>query len=255
MSVPADSVTLVTGGGSGIGAALCQRLAAPGRTLFVHTGSRRARAEEVCENLRKKGAMAFSLVMNFTENPTGGVDLIEQVRARCGRLDQLVHAAGFADRRPFGELDDAGLSAALDTNLRSFFHLATTALPLLRASPAGRVVSVGSFVAEVFRLDRDFLFPATAASKGGLLALTKALAAQLAPDGVTVNCVAPGFIQKEAGAHTSATEETRKRAIDLVPLRRRGQPDEVAAAIAFLLSADAGYITGQCIHVHGGITL
>lgn len=250
-------VTLVTGGGSGIGAALCRRLAGPGVRLVVHTGSRREKAESLAEGLRHAGAEVLVAVEPFADDPSRAAKVVEAAVQAWGRLDRLVHLAGFADRRPMGQLDLAGFEQSMSANATAFFALVTAALPWLRRSPAGtaRVVAAGSFLAHSVRFGTEMLFPATSASKAAVVGLVRALAAQLAPEGIPVNCVVPGFIAKEAGQHTSLDDDARARAAALVPLGRFGKPEEVAAAIAFLLGPDAGYITGQMIHVDGGVTL
>jgi NAD(P)-dependent dehydrogenase (short-subunit alcohol dehydrogenase family) len=243
---------LVTGAGSGIGAAICRRVAAPGVRLLVHTGTRRERAEAVAAECAAMGALCRIETGDLADAATPR-RLIAAAET-LGGLDVLIANAGFADKRLFGELDDAGIERSLAVITTGFFRLADAARPLLLAAASGRVVAVSSFVAHVFRLGGSG-FPASAAAKAGLEALAHALAMQLAPSRVTVNCVVPGYIRKDEGTHATLDAAAWQRAIERVPLGRLGLPDEIAALVAFLIGPDAAYITGQSIHVDGGLTL
>ncbi|RKQ73448.1 SDR family NAD(P)-dependent oxidoreductase [Oceanibaculum indicum] len=254
MSGDIQRVYLVTGAGSGIGAAVCRRLAGSGIGLLVHTGSKREKAVAVAEECTAKGAACQVAVGDLAEAETAGM-LVSDCQKHFGRLDGVIANAGFADRRTLQELDEEGLDRSIDVILRGSFRLAKAAQPLLAQSPSGRIVTVSSFVAHVFRLDGD-AFTASAAAKGGLEALTRSLAAQMAPQGITVNAVVPGYVQKDAVSGRSAMDDGRwKQAVARIPLGRLGRPDDIAAMIALLAGPEGSYITGQAIHVDGGLTL
>jgi NAD(P)-dependent dehydrogenase (short-subunit alcohol dehydrogenase family) len=244
---------LVTGAASGIGAAVCRSLAGADRAILVHTRRNRDGAEAIAAEVRAAGGRAEVLLGDLADSRAADA-LIAGTVERFGGLDVLVSNAGFADRTAFATLTDAAMAASVEAIQGAFFRLARAAIPHLQTGQEARVVAVSSFVAHSFRMDIP-RFPASAVAKAGLEALVRALAVELGPSGVTVNAVVPGFIAKDQGAHRAIGPGALADQSARIPLGRIGQPREVAAVVAFLASAAAGYVTGQAIHVDGGLVI
>ena len=245
---------LITGASSGIGAATARALAAPDTALALHARKNRAGAEKVAKVVRESGGQALVVEGDLAQSGTAQ-RLVEETAAAFGRLDVVISNAGFADRRAVGTLDRAGFDESISAMTSAFFELATAARPwLVKAGSAGRLVGVSSFVAHAYARGLP-MFPASAAAKAGVEAFARAMAVDLAPSGGTSNCVAPGLIEKDPDAHVALSRDRIAEMSKLVPIGRYGRTAEVAAVIAFLCSEGAGYVTGQTIHVNGGLTL
>ena len=163
----------------------------------------------------------------------------------------MVANAGLFVPKVLGEGTRAELDYALAANLGGFFEMVSAALPHLDQAENGRVVAISTHNAHIYRPDYTN-FSLSAASKAGLEAMTRGLALQLAPRGVTVNCVVPGLIRRDWDERDGLSAQRMQDWADKIPMGRLGEPDEVAAVVAFLVSADASYLTGQRVHVNGG---
>lgn len=239
---------VITGSGSGIGAATARRLAGPGVGILVHAKDNAKGVDEVQRELQAKGAVTAGLCADLAEDDAAD-KVIDEAIASFGRVDSLIHVAGYPVRGGF-EAAQATAAECFDAIPLAFYRLATRALGDLRKVKDGRVVAVGTHNTHVFRNDYP-IYPISGAAKAALEVMVRTLAVELGPTGTTVNCVVPGLIRKEHG-NPFLSQDEWKRFPTLVPMKRIGEPDEVAAVIAFLASKDASYVTGQIIHVNGG---
>ena len=246
-----ERVAVITGGGSGIGRATAVRLAAEGAAVFV-AGRREAALEETVAAVEAEGGRAGRLAVDLHE-PDAAARLVESATAWGGRLDAVVSCAGTFPSAPFGNLADAEWEEALTINLTAPMRMARAALPHL-AERGGVVVGVSSINAYIGDLLSECAH--YSAAKAGLVGLTRQLAVELAPHGIRVVGVAPGGVDTPMlDGWNEDPSEMQAWLERFVPLRRLAAPKEIAAVIAFLISDDASYVTGQVLLADGGMAV
>ncbi len=237
---------LITGGSRGIGRAVALRLAGLGAYAVVNFLRNEAAAEETLRLIREAGGDGGIRRFDVSDPEETGKAIAEVIAAR-GRLDILVNNAGTTADGLILRVRDAELNRLIDTNLKGVFHCCRAASRQMIRQRWGRIVNIVSVVGETGNPGQSVY----SAAKAGVVGLTKSLARELATRGICVNAVSPGLIDTEMTA--SLPEKSRKEMLKQIPLGRTGRPEEVAAAVVFLVSEEAGYITGQVLRVNGGL--
>lgn len=239
-------ITVVTGGSRGIGRAICLRLAAMGSLVYVNYVSRSAAAEETTALIRQAGGKAEILSFDVAD-VTAVQDAFKKVISEAGSVDILINNAGITRDGLMARMKETDWDAVLDTNLKGAFLCAKAASREMMKKKWGRIVNISSvsgFSGNPGQVNYS-------AAKAGLIGLTKAMAREYASRNITVNSVAPGYIETEMTAQLS--DDVQEQIKKEIPLASLGKPEDVAGAVAYLVSDDGRYVTGQTLHVNGGL--
>ena len=243
-----ESVALVTGGSRGIGRAICLELARRGAAVAVNYAGNEQAARETVEACRALGVEAEAFQADVAD-PAACEELVKAVKDRFGRLDILVNNAGITRDGLLMTAKEEDFSRVLDTNLKGAYFCMKAASKVMMRQRYGRIISMSSVVG----LRGNPGQTNYAASKAGILGLTKAAAKELATRGITVNAVAPGFIETDMTA--AMPEKAKEAMLTTIPAGRPGAPEDVAKAVAFFAEKDSAYITGQVLCVDGGLAV
>jgi 3-oxoacyl-[acyl-carrier protein] reductase len=235
---------LVTGASGGIGGAIARALHRQGAAVML-AGTRQAVLEALAAELGERAHVAVADL----GDPAAADALVKRAEEAMGKLDVLVNNAGLTRDGLALRMKDEDWQKVLDVNLTAGFRLARAALRGMMRRRAGRIIGITSVVGVTGNPGQANY----AASKAGMIGMSKALAAEVASRGITVNCVAPGFITSPMT--DALTPEQRERITAAIPIGRIGNPEEVAACVVFLASDEASYVTGQTVHVNGGMAM
>jgi 2-hydroxycyclohexanecarboxyl-CoA dehydrogenase len=239
-------VALVTGAAAGIGAAIGRRLARDGIAIGVLDVSIDG-AAKVADEIAASGGRAVPLQADITDR--GQVEAaVGKLRGAFGPVTILVNNAGITGFVPFEQLTDAQWDRMMEVNLKGPFIVTQVVLPDMKAAGWGRIVNISSSSAQSGAVKMAHY----SASKGGVIALTKTLAVELGPLGITCNNIPPRFVMNTIMSENAFGPDVVKRIADSGPIRRQGEPEDIAGACAWLVSDEAGYVTGQTIGVNGG---
>ncbi len=239
-------VSLVTGGSRGIGRACCLALADEGSAVVVNYNTKKDAAEEVVEEIKAKGVPARAIQADVSQDDQTHI-MIERALCEFGQVDVLVNNAGITSDKSFVKMSPEQWRKVLLVNLDGPFNITSGLVGLMCKRGWGRIINIASIVAQMGNFGQSNY----AVTKGGLIAFTKTLAREVAAKGVTVNAVAPGFIETDmtAAVPSEALEIVKK----MTPMGRLGKPAEVARAVRFLAAPQASFITGQVININGGM--
>jgi len=243
-----NQVALVTGASRGIGQAIALELGARGARVIVNYNSSQAEAEQVVSEIVAMGAEAAALQADVS-NFEAAVGLVKTTIEKFGDLHILVNNAGITRDGLIMTMGEDDWSSVLQTNLNSTFYCSKAAVRHMMRKRFGRIINITSISGIMGNAGQTNY----SASKAGQIGFTKALAREVASRNITVNAVAPGFIQTEIW--TGVPQEIQSGMVDAIPLGRIGQPAEIAHAVAFLASEEASYITGHILHVDGGMAM
>ena len=241
-------VALVTGGSRGIGRAIALLLAKRGADVAINFAGNEAAAQATVDEIKALGRKAIMIKADVAVN-TACVAMVDQVVQEFGKIDILVNNAGITRDGLLMRMKEEDWDAVLNTNLKSVYNCSKAAIKYMMKARAGRIVSISSVVGLMGNAGQANY----AAAKAGIIGFTMALAKEVASRGITVNSVAPGFV------NTDMTKVLPEKVVEslkaAIPLAKLGEPEDIAKAVAFLVSDDAAYITGQTLHVDGGMVM